>query len=161
MEQINSLNQVADFHRTFNAPILDTPQIPSEQRCELRVNLLQEELNELSQAIKDNNLVEIADALCDIQYVLSGAVLEFGLGDKFVELFNEVQRSNMSKACDTQQEALMTLSHYKKKDGTEGYYKKINGKWLVYRASDDKVLKSINYSPAELKKIIKNESQEV
>lgn len=161
MEQINSLNQVADFHRTFNAPILDTPQIPSEQRCELRVSLLQEELNELSQAIKDNDLVEIADALCDIQYVLSGAVLEFGLGDKFVELFNEVQRSNMSKACNTQQEALMTLSHYKKKDGTEGYYKKINGKFLVYRASDDKVLKSINYSPAELKKIIKNESQEV
>ena len=161
MEQINSLNQVADFHRTFNAPILDTPQIPSEQRCELRVNLLQEELNELSQAIKDNDIVEIADALCDIQYVLSGAVLEFGLGDKFVELFNEVQRSNMSKACNTQQEALMTLSHYKKKDGTEGYYKKINSKWLVYRVSDDKVLKSINYSPAELKKIIKNESQEV
>ena len=140
MEQINSLNQVADFHRTFNAPILDTPQIPSEQRCELRVNLLQEELNELSQAIKDNDIVEIADALADLQYVLSGAVLEFGLGEKFVELFNEVQRSNMSKACDTQQEALMTLSHYKKKDGTEGYYKKINGKWLVYRASDDKVL---------------------
>ena len=154
MEQINSLNQVADFHTTFNAPILDTPQIPSEQRCELRVNLLQEELNELSQAIKDNDLVEITDALCDIQYVLSGAVLEFGLGDKFVELFNEVQRSNMSKACDTQQEALMTLYHYKKKDGTEGYYKKINGKWLVYRASDDKVLKSINYSPANLKDIL-------
>ena len=154
MEQINSLNQVADFHRTFNAPILETPQIPSEQRCELRVNLLQEELNELSQAIKDNDIVEIADALCDIQYVLSGAVLEFGLGEKFVELFNEVQRSNMSKACDTQQEALMTLSHYKKKDGTEGYYKKINGKWLVYRASDDKVLKSINYSPANLKDIL-------
>ena len=154
MEQINSLNQVADFHRTFNAPILETPQIPSEQRCELRVNLLQEELNELSQAIKDNDLVEIADALCDIQYVLSGAVLEFGLGEKFVELFNEVQRSNMSKACDTQQEALITLSHYKKKDGTEGYYKEINGKWLVYRASDDKVLKSINYSPANLKDIL-------
>ena len=154
MEQINSLNQVADFHRTFNAPILETPQIPSEQRCELRVNLLQEELNELSQAIKDNDLVEIADALCDIQYVLSGAVLEFGLGEKFVELFNEVQRSNMSKACNTQQEALMTLSHYKKKDGTEGYYKEINGKWLVYRASDDKVLKSINYSPANLKDIL-------
>ena len=154
MEQINSLNQVADFHRTFNAPILETPQTPSEQRCELRVNLLQEELNELSQAIKDNDLVEIADALCDIQYVLSGAVLEFGLGDKFVELFNEVQRSNMSKACNTQQEALMTLSHYKKKDGTEGYYKKINGKFLVYRASDDKVLKSINYSPANLKDIL-------
>ena len=150
MEKIDSLNQVAEFHRTFNAPILDTPQIPSEQRCELRVSLLQEELDELAQALKDKDLVEVADALCDIQYVLSGAVLEFGLGDKFIDLFNEVQRSNMSKACNTQQEAIMTLSHYKKKDGTEGYYKEINGKWLVYRTSDDKVLKSINYSPADL-----------
>ena len=53
MEQINSLNQVADFHRTFNAPILLTPQIPSQQRCELRVSLLQEELNELKEAIEN------------------------------------------------------------------------------------------------------------
>ena len=151
MEQINSLNQVADFHRTFNAPILDTPQIPSEQRCELRVNLLQEELNELSQAIKDNDIVEIADALCDIQYVLSGAVLEFGLGDKFVDLFNEVQRSNMSKACSTEQEAQMTLEHYKQKDGTEGYYKQVGDKWVTYRNGDDKVLKSVGYSPANIK----------
>jgi predicted HAD superfamily Cof-like phosphohydrolase len=150
MKKIDALNQVAEFHKTFNAPILETPQIPSEQRCQLRVDLLQEELDELSQALKDKDLVEVADALCDIQYVLSGAVLEFGLGDKFIDLFNEVQRSNMSKACNTQQEAIMTLSHYKKKDGTEGYYKEINGKWLVYRTSDDKVLKSINYSPADL-----------
>jgi predicted HAD superfamily Cof-like phosphohydrolase len=154
MEQINSLNQVADFHRTFNAPILDTPQIPSEQRCELRVNLLQEELNELSQAIKDNDLVEIADALCDIQYVLSGAVLEFGLGDKFVELFNEVQRSNMSKACSTEEEAQRTLEHYKQKDGTEGYYKQVGDKWVTYRNGDDKVLKSISYSPANINNML-------
>lgn len=150
MKKIDALNQVAEFHKTFNAPILETPQIPSEQRCQLRVDLLQEELDELVQSIKDKDLVEIADALCDIQYVLSGAVLEFGLGENFVDLFNEVQRSNMSKACNTQQEAIMTLSHYKKKDGTEGYYKEVNGKWLVYRTSDDKVLKSINYSPADL-----------
>jgi predicted HAD superfamily Cof-like phosphohydrolase len=157
----NYLEMVSEFHKTFNAPILETPQIPSTERCNLRVSLMQEELNEIKEAIENNDLVEVVDGLCDLMYVLSGSILEFGLRDKFVELFNEVQRSNMSKACDTQQEALMTLSHYKKKDGTEGYYKKINGKWLVYRASDDKVLKSINYSPAELKKIIKNESQEV
>jgi len=151
MEKIDSLNQVADFHRTFNAPILDTPQIPSEQRCELRVNLLQEELDELAQAIKDKDLVEIADALCDIQYVLSGAVLEFGLGEKFVELFNEVQRSNMSKACSTEEEAQKTLEHYKQKDGTEGYYKQVGDKWVTYRNGDDKVLKSVGYSPANIK----------
>jgi predicted HAD superfamily Cof-like phosphohydrolase len=147
----NYLEMVSEFHKTFNAPILETPQIPSTERCNLRVSLMQEELNEIKEAIENNDLVEVVDGLCDLMYVLSGSILEFGLRDKFVELFNEVQRSNMSKACNTQQEALMTLSHYKKKDGTEGYYKKINGKWLVYRASDDKVLKSINYSPANLK----------
>lgn len=154
MEQINSLNQVSEFHKTFNAPVLESPQIPSEQRCELRVNLLQEELNELSQAIKDNNIIEIADALCDLQYVLSGAVLEFGLGDKFVELFNEVQRSNMSKACSSEEEAQRTLEHYKQKDGTEGYYKQISDKWVTYRNGDDKILKSVGYSPANLEPII-------
>ncbi len=154
MEKINSLNQVAEFHKTFNAPVLESPQIPSEQRCQLRVALLQEELNELSEAIKDNNIVEIADALCDLQYVLSGAVLEFGLGEKFVELFNEVQRSNMSKACSTEEEAQITLEHYKQKDGTEGYYKKVGDKWVTYRNGDDKVLKSVGYSPANLESII-------
>lgn len=154
MEKINALNQVSEFHKTFKAPVLDEPTIPSEDRCELRVNLLQEELNELKQAIQNSDIVEIADALCDLQYVLSGAVLEFGLGDKFVELFDEVQRSNMSKACDTMQDAIATLSHYKAKDNTEGYYKEVNGKWIVYRNGDNKVLKSINYSPADLNGIL-------
>lgn len=154
MNKIDSLNQVAEFHKTFNAPILENPEIPTEQRCQLRVSLLQEELNELSQAIKDKNIVEIADALCDLQYVLSGAVLEFGLGDKFVELFNEVQRSNMSKSCSTEEEAQRTLEHYKQKDGTEGYYKQVGDRWVTYRNGDDKVLKSVNYSPANLESII-------
>lgn len=154
MEKIDALNQVGEFHDTFNVPVLDKPEIPSEQRCELRINLIQEELSELKEAIEDGDIVEIADALCDLQYVLSGSVLEFGLGDKFVELFNEVQRSNMSKACDSMQEAIATLAHYKQKDGTEGMYKEVNGKWIVYRNGDNKVLKSINYSPADLKSIV-------
>ena len=154
MDKIDALNQVAEFHETFNAPILDNPQIPSEQRCNLRVSLLQEELNEFKKAIDDKNIVEIADALCDIQYVLSGAVLEFGLGEKFVNLFNEVQRSNMSKACNSIDEAQKTIEYYLKRDGTKGYMKEINEKWLVYREGDDKVLKSVGYSPADIKKIL-------
>ena len=154
MEKIDSLNQVAEFHTTFHHPVLEKPSIPSEDRCKLRVSLIQEELNELQEAIDNNDLVEVADALADIQYVLSGAVLEFGLGDKFVELFNEVQRSNMSKACNSEEEAIATLEHYKQKDGTEGYYKEENGKFLVFRNGDHKTLKSINYSPADLKSII-------
>jgi predicted HAD superfamily Cof-like phosphohydrolase len=153
---MNYIKLVEEFHKTFGAPILENPEIPSEQRCELRVSLLQEELDELKKAIDDNNLVEITDAICDLQYVLSGAILEFGLGNKFNELFNEVQRSNMSKACDSEREALETLLFYKHKDGTEGYYKEVEGKWLVYRSQDNKVLKSINYSPANLKDILEN-----
>lgn len=153
MEKIDSLNQVAEFHTTFKAPILDKPQIPSKERCELRVNLLQEELNELKQAIEDNNIIEIADALCDLQYVLSGAVLEFGLGNKFVELFNEVQRSNMSKACDTIEQAEETMEFYKAK-GVESFYEKSGDKYNVYRKEDHKVLKNKHYSPADLKTIL-------
>jgi predicted HAD superfamily Cof-like phosphohydrolase len=148
------LKKVAEFHRTFGAPVLDKPQIPSKDRCELRVSLLQEELNELKEAIENNNLVEIADAFSDLQYVLSGGILEFGLGDKFDTLFDEVQRSNMSKACSTQQEAIETLLHYKQKDGTEGTYQQIDDVYVVNRKGDNKVLKSINYSPANLKSIL-------
>ena len=157
MQKIDSLNQVAEFHRTFKAPILETPQIPSADRCKLRVNLIAEELKELQEAIDNQDLVEVADALCDIQYVLSGAVLEFGLGDKFVDLFNEVQRSNMSKACSTYEEAEATVNHYAKKDGTEAEIMQDGDKFLVYRILDNKVLKSVGYSPADLKGILDKE----
>ena len=155
MQKLDSLNQVAQFHQTFGAPILAEPTIPSPERCGLRVSLLAEELDELKEAIAANDLVEIADALCDLQYVLSGAVLEFGLGEKFVDLFNEVQRSNMSKACQSLEEAEYTVKFYQDKDGTEAEIKEELGVWKVFRKSDNKVLKSINYSPADLVSILK------
>jgi len=156
MEKIDALNQVAEFHRTFKHPIEKEPVIPDERRCKLRVALIQEELNELEAAINENDLVEIADALCDIQYVLSGAVLEFGLGDKFKELFDEVQRSNMSKTCSSLEEAEETVAYYKKEREVDCYFKKTDGHYLVYRKSDNKTLKSIQYSPPELKSIIES-----
>ncbi len=154
MQQPDSLQLVADFHRTFRHPILSKPGIPDETRCKLRVALIAEELKELEVAILEKDIVEVADALCDIQYVLSGAILEFGLGDKFKALFEEVQRSNMSKACATEEEAKATAEHYMKKDGVECYYVQAEGKWLVYRKADNKTIKSINYSPADLASIV-------
>jgi predicted HAD superfamily Cof-like phosphohydrolase len=154
MEKIDSLNQVAEFHRTFKAPILTTPQIPDTKRAKLRYDLLAEELKEFWDAVKENDIVGVADALCDLQYVLSGAVLEFGLGEKFVTLFNEVQRSNMSKACDTLAEAEATVRFYAEKDRTEAFIEEDNGKYLVYRKADRKTLKSVNYSPADLERIL-------
>jgi len=150
MKEATSLVSVSKFHQIFNHPILNEPAIPDQKRCDLRVELIQEELNELQQAIIDKDIVEVADALCDIQYVLAGAVLEFGLGDKFAELFAEVQRSNMSKACQSLEDAEQTVTHYKEQ-GTEAYYITSGEEYLVYRKSDNKTLKSINYSPANLK----------
>jgi len=154
MKESNSLNQVAEFHKTFKHPIEQSPIIPSKQRSDLRVSLLVEEVKELQQAIEDNNLVEVADALCDIQYVLAGAILEFGLADKFKDLFDEVHRSNMSKACKSVEEANQTIAHYKAKDDSDSYFKEEDSLFLVYRTKDDKTLKSINYSPADLQSIL-------
>jgi predicted HAD superfamily Cof-like phosphohydrolase len=154
MQQPDALNLVANFHHTFKHPILNRPGIPSEDRCKLRVALIAEELKEMEVAILEKDIVGVADALCDIQYVLSGAVLEFGLAEKFKELFEEVQRSNMSKACQSEEEAKETVNHYMTKDGTECYYKREGNQWLVYRKSDNKTIKSINYSPANLERIL-------
>lgn len=153
MEKLDVLNQVAEFHRTFQHPVEDEPIIPASERQQLRIALLAEELEEFKKAIADKDLIEIADALCDLQYVLSGAILEFGLGERFKALFDEVHRSNMSKSCQSEEEALATMKHYEKR-GFESYYKKVGDQYLVFRKGDNKTLKSVNYSPADLESLL-------
>lgn len=151
MQEPQALNAVAEFHKTFKHPILSEPKIPGKERAELRVSLLAEELKELEEAIANNDLIDVADALCDLQYVLAGAVLEFGLGGKFKELFDEVQRSNMSKACKSMEEAEATIKYYQEEKGVDCFYEQQGELYLVYRTSDRKTLKSVYYSPASLK----------
>ena len=149
-----TIKQVKEFHKTFKAPVLETPQIPSKDRCDLRINLMQEELDEIKDCIKNNDLVGILDGLGDLLYVLNGSILEFGLGNIFDEAFDEIQRSNMSKACNSEEEALQTVQYYIDRDGTESHIEKVGEKWMVYRSIDNKVLKNVNYSPADLAKIL-------
>eukprot|EP00238_Polyblepharides_amylifera_P015016 CAMPEP_0196581538 /NCGR_PEP_ID=MMETSP1081-20130531/34075_1 /TAXON_ID=36882 /ORGANISM="Pyramimonas amylifera, Strain CCMP720" /LENGTH=177 /DNA_ID=CAMNT_0041901799 /DNA_START=213 /DNA_END=746 /DNA_ORIENTATION=- len=153
-EEFDYLNKVADFHKFFEVPILKSAEIPSAERCNLRLNLLREEIQELQTAIDAKDLVEVADALCDIQYVLSGTVLEFGLASKFSTLMSEVHSSNMSKACSTREEAEATVQHYLQKDGTEAYILENHGKFKVYRTCDNKTLKSINYQVVNIPPIL-------
>jgi len=150
------LKKVEEFHNQFNVPTLNEPTIPSKERCNLRVRLLEEEMDELKKAIESGDIVEISDALVDIEYILMGTVLEFGLKDVYNKLFEEVHRSNMSKACNNMDEVEKTMEKYKKEYGVETYFKKINDKYVVYRKSDNKVLKSINYYKPNLKEIIEN-----
>ena len=153
-QEPESLNQVAAFHEVFDLPRVEAPCIPPKERCDLRVNLIQEELNELKEAIEGRDVVGIADALADLQYVLSGAVLEFGLAQQFKELFDEVHRSNMSKTCHSLEEAEATQKYYRDHKSTQSYIVQRNGEYLVYREGDAKVLKSINYSEADLGAIL-------
>lgn len=152
---MNFIEKVKAFHKTFGAPISDEPGIPKD-RADLRVSLLQEELDELKEAIKQNDKVEAADALCDLMYVLCGTILEFGMQDVFNDMFNEVHRSNMSKADVTIRDAQVTTKMYGNKDV---YIDSAQANpfcilYVTKRAKDDKILKSYLYSPANLKKFL-------
>jgi predicted HAD superfamily Cof-like phosphohydrolase len=150
-----ALTSVAEFHDTFGLPVVEKPGIPDKKRCALRISLLQEELDELKEALKDRDIIETADALADLQYVLSGAILEFGLADSFKDIFDEVQRSNMSKTCKSIEEAEATQKYYLETKGTESIIEEKGDEFLVYRKADHKVLKSVKYSPADIGSKIK------
>jgi len=87
--------KVKQFMETFGQEVLNKPKFPDDKTLKLRVDLIKEELSELEDAIKDNNLVEVADALTDILYVTYGAGHSFGID--LDACFDEVQNSNMSK----------------------------------------------------------------
>jgi hypothetical protein len=120
----------------------------------LRYNLIFEELDELNHAIDNKDIVEVADALADLMYVVAGAVHEFGLSRKFAAIMEEVHRSNMSKACKTFEEAEETKVNYTLKTNEDHHVVERDGLFFVYRTRDMKTVKSINYSPADLFKVL-------
>ena len=92
---MSNFEDVKIFMKTFRQMVRTKPQFPDEKTMQLRFDLIQEELNELEEAMKTKNLKEVADALTDILYVTYGAGYAYGINlDK---CFKEVQRSNMSK----------------------------------------------------------------
>jgi len=93
----STLEMVQEFHETYGLPVEGEQTLSSEKTQALRINLLAEELDELKEALKDNDPVETLDALIDLQYVLDGAFLSFGMQDVKQAAFEEVHRSNMSK----------------------------------------------------------------
>ena len=92
------LNAVNEFHDAFGLGVSHEPKGHlGEQVNMLRFNLMKEENEEYLEAVQNNDLVEIADALGDMLYILCGTILEHGLQHKIEEVFDEIQRSNMSK----------------------------------------------------------------
>ncbi len=92
---MTNFEKVGKFMETFGQEVKSKSSLSSEKINNLRVSLIEEELEELKQAIREKNLLEVADALTDLLYVTYGAGHAFGINlDK---CFNEVQKSNMSK----------------------------------------------------------------
>ena len=92
---MTNFNKVGTFMKTFGQEVKSKPSFSSHKINKLRIDLIKEELDELQEAMKNNDLLEVADALTDILYVTYGAGHAFGIDlDK---CFEEVQNSNMSK----------------------------------------------------------------
>jgi hypothetical protein len=128
-----------------------TPTIDKSD-ADFVINFIQEELDELKQAVEENNIVGVLDAILDITYVgLGNGALVFGLKDKIEEGYAEVQASNLSKVCKTEEEAHLTVIKRSAEQGSPCHYVKVGDNWIVYR-DDMKVMKSINYFKPDLKK---------
>lgn len=92
------LNAVKEFHQTFKVGFQENPTASlGAVKNQLRYNLMKEENEEYLQAVNENDLTEIADALGDMLYILCGTIIEHGLQHKIEAVFDEIQRSNMSK----------------------------------------------------------------
>ena len=92
---MSNFNKVKNFMNTYGQDVKEKADFPENKIVKLRIDLIQEELNELKEAINNKDIVEVADALTDILYVTYGAGHSFGIN--LDECFDEVQRSNMSK----------------------------------------------------------------
>ncbi len=126
----DKIKAVALFHSSFGLGISETQQADlGESKNMLRFNLMDEENKEYLEAAQNNDMVEVADALGDILYILCGTIIEHGMQHKIEEVFNEIQRSNMSKL------------------GADGK--------PIYR-EDGKVLKGPNYFKPNIKEILES-----
>ena len=155
------VNEVEVFNETFGKPNNYTPKIPERKEWMFVYDFIQEELAEYKEDCENGDIVEILDALCDITYVsLGNGTMLHGLKGKIWKAYQEVQASNMSKACKTEEEAIETAKSEAARIGEDTHYEKVGEYWIVYRTRDRKVLKSINYFRPDLTQFFTDEEIE-
>ena len=149
------LSEVETFNATMGKPNNYSPVIPDEKEWMFVYNFILEELEEYKHACETGNIVEVLDALCDIAYVSIGnGVMLHGLKDQILPAYAEVQASNMSKACKTEEEAIQTVELRSKEQGEPCHYEQQGEYWIVYRTRDRKVMKNVNYFKPNLKQFL-------
>lgn len=149
--EVPFVDEVEEFNHTMGKPNNYEPIIPEEKEWKFVYNFILEELEEYREACERGDIVEVLDALCDIAYVsLGNGVMLHGLKDKIWPAYQEVQASNMSKACKTEEEAQKTVDVRSEEQGENCHYEKVGDYYVVYRTRDRKVMKSINYFRPDL-----------
>ena len=153
------VNEVEIFNGTFGKPNNYETTIPEKKEWEFVYDFVLEELEEYKEACQKGDIVEVLDALCDIAYVsLGNGTMLHGLKDKIWPAYQEVQASNMSKACKTEEEAILTVSQRSEEQGEACHFEEIApGRFVVYRSRDKKVMKSVNYFRPDLKQFFTTE----
>jgi predicted HAD superfamily Cof-like phosphohydrolase len=150
-----NFEKVREFHQAFEQPAPSEMQFDiaetNRKLCDFRISLIEEEFNELKDAIKTNNFIEIRDAIADILYVVYGTAVSMGINADAD--FAIVHESNMSKLCDNEEDAKATVLDYERKiaEGKCPYkepvyiYRADIGKFIVKDKPTGKVLKNIKY----------------
>jgi predicted HAD superfamily Cof-like phosphohydrolase len=150
-QEVPFVDEVEEFNATFGKPNNYKPNIPSRDEWEFVYNFVLEELEEYKEACESGDIVGVLDALCDITYVsLGNGVMLHGLRRKILPAYAEVQASNMSKSCVTEEEARQTVELRSKEQGEPCHYEEKGDYYVVYRSRDRKVMKSINYFKPDL-----------
>ena len=153
VSQVPFVDEVEIFNKTFGKPNNYEPTIPEKKEWQFVYDFILEELEEYKEACETGNIVEILDALCDIAYVSIGnGTMLHGLKDKIWPAYQEVQASNMSKACETEEEAMETIAVRSKEQNEDCHWEQVDDMYIVYRTRDRKVMKSINYFRPDLTK---------
>jgi hypothetical protein len=149
------ISEVEEFNAVMGKPNNYNPVIPDEKEWMFVYNFILEELEEYKHACETGDIVEVLDALCDITYVsLGNGAMLHGLKDKVWPAYQEVQASNLSKACTSEEEAQTTVEVRSKEQGEPCHYEKVGTYYIVYRTRDRKVMKNINYFRPDLSKFL-------
>ena len=153
--------KVLEFNSAFGVESYDKAQLEIFDRdpklVEYRLSLVEEEFEELQEAIKNKDFTEVIDALTDIQYVVLGFYAAIGVDAD--SAFQIVHDSNMSKLCKTEEEAKESVHRYwqempQRYDSPNYRRADDNVHWVVYNESTKKILKSCNYTPANFESIV-------
>jgi predicted HAD superfamily Cof-like phosphohydrolase len=150
------ISEVEEFNAVMGKPNNYNPVIPDEKEWMFVYNFILEELEEYKHACETGDIVEVLDALCDITYVsLGNGAMLHGLKDKVWPAYQEVQASNLSKACTSEEEAQETVRVRSTEQEEPCHYEKVGGYYIVYRTRDRKVMKNVNYFRPDLTQFLK------